>query len=231
LWFKDDGKEIPLLLQDGAQCQKFYQIVDALTNNQETISKIFKAIEITIEETRKGNNVKFEQSVFSNGIRDLKLEELSTDDHRKMSIFGIAAAFKATMPPDEFIIDQGRILLETTLETIYEQIEKLCHENERGKKFVDLIISQLDLFESNFDLYREKHPSVIDDYLRTLYQVVIKVFSDKGFSDAADKVEKRIEHLFSSDNLNLSNHGKKEDENKDEAVIRNTQKPIKKEGM
>jgi len=211
LWLKGSSSEIPLVAQEGAPCHKFYQVIDALTNNPEIVAKILSAIDIEIETERKNNIIKFEQSILYKGINELKIRELSGDD-RKMSIFGIAAAYKATMPPDEFIITQGRLLLETTLETIHEQIKILLHENERGSKFVELIQSQLDQFTNNFDLYKEKHPSVIDDYLRMLLQVVIKVLSEKDFSEAADRVEELTKNLFSAD-------------------IRNTTKSIKKENV
>jgi hypothetical protein len=147
---------------------------------------------------RKGNIIKYEKSALLKGINSLSLRELSGDD-RRMSIFGIAAAYKATMPPDKFILDQGLDLLETTLETLYEQIGILCPESERGSRFVTLIEDQLDLFISNFDLYKEKHPSIIDDYMRMLLHVVIKVLTDKGFNETAEKVNGLSKRYFSSD--------------------------------
>ena len=134
-----------------------------------------------------------------------------------MSIFGIAAAYKATIPPDDFILDQGLMLLETTLETLYEQMEILCHENERDSKYVALIERQLEFFTSKFELIKKEYPAVIDDYLRMLLQVVIKVLSEKGFFEAADKVVDLAKRQFSVDAGTMAKTtAKKADEPKSE---------------
>jgi hypothetical protein len=195
LWLNDSIKEVKLEVSNGTQCDTFYQIVNALTINPVIVKRILGAIDNELENARKNNIIKFEQSALYKGINGLTLRELSGDD-RTMSIFGIAAAFKATMPPDEFILEQGLMLLETILETLYEQVCTLCPENERNSRYVALIESQLKLFTDNFDLYKREYPSVIDDYLRMLLQVVIKVFSDKGFSEAAGKVIEFTKHHF-----------------------------------
>jgi len=208
LWLKDSIKEIQLVATDGSQCDTFYEVVDALTINPVIVKRILSAIDNEMDIARRNNVIKYEQSALYKGINALTMPELSRDD-RKTSIFGIAAAFKATMPPDDFILEQGLMLLETTLETLYEQIEILCPENERGSRYVSLIESQLDLFASNFELYKQEHPSVIDDYLRMLLQVVIKVLTDKGFADAADKVIELTKRQFSADTQNMPKSTKK----------------------
>jgi hypothetical protein len=210
LWLKDSIKEIQLVNTDGTQCDTFYQIVEALTINPVIVKRILSAIDNEMETARRNNIIKYEQSVLYKGINAFTLPELSHDD-RKMSIFGIAAAFKATMPPDDFIIDQGLMLLETTLETLYEQVKILCSENERESRYVSLIESQLELFISNFELYKKEHPSVIDDYPRMLMQVVIKVLTDKEFAEAANKVIELTERHFSVDMQNVSKATKKAD--------------------
>jgi hypothetical protein len=209
LWLKDSIKEIQLVVSNGTPCDTFYEIVDALTINPVVVKKILSAIDDELETARKKNKINFEQSALAEGINTLTLRELSGDG-RSMSIFGIAAAFKATMPPDEFIVDQGLMLMETMLETLYDQMAMLCPDNERDNRYITLVQSQLDLFISNFGLYREKHPSIMDDYLRMLLQVVIKVFSDKGFTEAAKKVNDFSERHFCDD----AQDAKKRDETK-----------------
>jgi len=201
LWLKDSSKEIELVPSNGTDCDTFYEIIDALTIDPSTVDRILKAVDLDLDTARKNNIIKFEDSKLHKGINNLTLRELSQDKDkpRAMSIFGIAAAFKATMPPDEFIPEQGLTLLETILETLHEQIQILCPQNERDSKYVELIESQLDLFTKNFDLYKEKYPSVMDDYLRMLLQVVIKVLNDKGYGEAADKVDSFSKSYFSDD--------------------------------
>ena len=198
LWLKDSLKEIQLVVSNGTPCDTFYEVVDALTINPVVVKKILNAIDSELETARKDNIIDFERSTLNKGIKGLTLRELSGDE-RSMSIFGIAAAFKATMPPDEFIIDQGLMLLETTLETLYEQITMLCPENERKIKYIALVESQLDLFNKNFDLYRAKYPSIMEDYLRMLLQVVIKVLNDKEFTEAAERVNNFSKRHFCDD--------------------------------
>ena len=195
LWLDNSSKEIQLTSK-GVTCDTFYQIVDALTINPTIVKRILSAIDSIMETERKNNIVKYEQTALYKGINNLILRELS-GDNRKMSIFGIAAAYKATTPPENFIMDQGLELLETTLEIIYEQIEILCPEKECRNQYITLIEEQFNLFTGNFELYRQKHPAVIDNYLRELLQVVIKVLNVKGFNEAKKKINEFSKHYFS----------------------------------
>jgi hypothetical protein len=188
LWLKDSIKEIQLVVSNGTPCDTFYEIVDALTINPVVVKKVLDAIDNELETARKNNIINFEQSTLNKGIKTLKLLELSGDD-RNMSIFDITAMVRATMPPDEFIADQELLLMKTTLETLYDQIEILCPKDECGSKYVAMIENQLDLFNKNLVLYKAKYPSITDGYLQTLLPVVINVLSNKGFAEAANKVE------------------------------------------
>jgi len=215
LWLNSNNKEIKLVTLDGLPCNYFYQVVEALTINPVIVKMILSAIDIEMETERRNNKIRYEESVLCAGIKNLTLRELS-NDNRPMSIFGFAAAYKAKMPPDKFILDQGLMLLEVTLETLYEQLQLLCPENERGVCFINIINEQLKLFTSNFDFYKKEHRSVIDDYLRELLHVVINVLTDKGFIDASKKVKELIKKEFCDDTQEMMKPNKKNDEKKDQ---------------
>jgi hypothetical protein len=196
LWLKKSSTEVKLENLDGMQCENFHQVIDALTINPVTVRRILNAIDDELESVRRNNVIKFEQSALYKGIIGLTLRELSGDS-RPMSIFGIAAAFKAKTPPDEFIPEQGQMLLETILETLYEQMGVLCPQNERGDQYKKLIKSQLKLFTDNFEFYRQVYPSILDDYLRILLHVVIKVLYEKELNEAANEVVEFTKRQFS----------------------------------
>jgi hypoxanthine-guanine phosphoribosyltransferase len=189
LWLDTSKEEIRMTVSNGTGCDTFHEVVDALTINPVIVKKILGAVNDRLDTERKNNIIKYEQSALSEGLNKLSLRELSGDDERRMSIFDIAAAYKVTTPPDEFILGQGLDLMETTLETLYEQIEVLCPESERGSRFVALVEDQLDLFIGNFDFYREKHSSITDDYMRKLLHVVVTVLTIKGFNKMAKEVD------------------------------------------
>jgi hypothetical protein len=212
LCLKDSIKEIQLEVSNGTPCDTFYEIVDALTINPMVVKDILNAVDYELETARKKNIIDYEESALYKGIKSLTLREL-THDTRPMSIFGIAAAFKATMPPEEFIVDQGLKLLETMLETLYDQIVILCPESERRERFEQLVKSQLELFKSNFDFYKEKYKSIMNDYLRMLLQVVIKVLNDKEFIEYAEEVKTFSDDYFCGDQKDVK---KREDGKKGE---------------
>jgi hypothetical protein len=196
LWLKGSKKETPLEVSNGTPCDTFYEIVNALTINPVIVNDLLNAIEREIETERKNNIINFKDSALFKGLENLELNEISGGD-LKMSIFGIAMAFKVTMPPDEFIIEQGQMMLETTMETLYEQVKKLCPEIERDSTYVELIENQLERFKQNIGLYETKYPSVIKDYLRQILHVVITVLNEKGFIVAAKRVDEYSKEYFS----------------------------------
>jgi len=199
-------KDTPLNVSNGTPCDTFYEIVDALTCNQMIVTDLLDAVEREIEVERKRNIVNYKDSQFFKGLEKLELEEISNelkkeksgDGALKMSIFGIAMAYKVTMPPDEFIDEQGQVLLETIMETLYEQVTKLCPENERNSIYAELIERQLETFKQNVGLYEKKYPTVIKEYLERLLNVVIEALREKGLTDAADKVDDYSKEYFSA---------------------------------
>jgi hypothetical protein len=190
-------KETILEVSNGTPCDTFYEIVDALTFNPIIVKDLLEAIDKEIEAERKLNIVNFKQTKLYKGLEELTIQEISEDD-RKMSIFGIAIAFKVTMPPDEFIDDQGYMLLETIMETLYEQVKKLCPEIECNNAYVEIIENQLERFKQNIGLlYEKKYPTVIKDYLRQLLQIVIGDLNKKELTVAAEKIDKYSDEYFS----------------------------------
>jgi hypothetical protein len=212
LKIKGNKKETPLDVSNGTPCDTFYEIIDALTINPTTVNELLNAVEKEIEEERKLNIVNYEDSHLFIGLNKLEIKEISNKLRKerpansgdlKMSIFGIAMAYKVTMPPDEFLDEQGQLLLETTMETLYEQIKILCPESERDNIYVKLINEQLETFKQNIGLYEKtfekSHPSIIKDYLRQLLLIVIEVLREKGFNEAAKKIDDFSKEFFSSD--------------------------------
>jgi len=219
-------KETPLDVSNGTPCDTFYEIVDALTCNPVIVNDLLEAIEREIEAERKRNIVNYKDSQFFKGLEELELVEISNklkeeleklelkeipDELKevksgggalKMSIFGIAMAYKVTMPSDEFIDEQGQVLLETVMETLYEQVTKLCPEVERDSVYAKLMTDQLETFKQNAVLYEkayeETRPSVTKDYLRQLLHVVIEALREKGLTEAADKVDNYSKEYFSA---------------------------------
>jgi len=187
-WRRDSNIAIQLNDLNGNHCDKFYKIADALTYNPMVVKMILNSVAHELEIDHNMNNTEFEKSALKKSIDELTLPEL-TGNEEVISIFGIASAIKAMTPPDKFIHEQGLTLLEVILETLYEQMEILCHRNELDAKYVELVGSQFELFQSYFGMYKEKYPSVLDDYLTDLLQVVINVMSRKGLAAIANKYE------------------------------------------
>jgi hypothetical protein len=211
LWLKGCVKSIKLEVSNGTSCDTFYELVDALTINPVIVEKILGAVDNELESARKNNILNFERSALYEGINKLAIREFSGHD-RQVSIFSIAAAFKATMPQDEFIAEQGLMLMEVALETLYKQMEILVSENERIPKYISLIESQLDLFTKDIEMYKVRTPNILKgNYLRELVQVVIKVLTDKGFAGAAKMAEEFKERQFNEDAQTKTNKAIKAD--------------------
>ena len=223
LFLNSSKKEIPLKPSNGTVCDTFYEIVDALTENPAIVKLILDDINEENEIAKKRNVIKFEDSTLYSGLKELTLPELS-GDNRPMSIFGIAAAYKATTPPDDFVPDLGITLLETTLETIYEQMKLQCIPNELNNKYDSLIASQLETFTKNLNFYMEKHPAVLGDYLRSLLQVVISDLKEKGYTQAVQKAEEIRNRQFGNEVKETKKPLETESESTDKDTIESTQK-------
>jgi len=197
LWLLGSKKETPLKVSNGTPCDTFWEVIDALTINPVIVNDLLNTINKEIEIERKANIVNFEKTKFAIGLENLKLQQISNDE-RKMSIFGIAMAYKITMPADEFIAEQGQMLLETIMESLYEQVEILCPENERNNTYAKLVEDQIKTFKQNIGLYKKDYPSVLKDYLRQLLHVVMVFLHEKGLTQAAENVDKFSKEYFNS---------------------------------
>jgi hypothetical protein len=193
-------KRIILEVSNGTECDTFFEVVDALSINPLLVNDILDAVDKEIETERKDNIVDFKKTTLSIGLDKLNLEEISDDGNKTsddgnktMSIFGIAIAYKVTMPPDEFIDEQGELLLETTLESLYEQLTKLCPEDERDCTFVKLIDRQLEIFKGNFGTYKKNYPSAMKDYLKGLLHTVTNFLYNKGFNEVSKIIKEYAE--------------------------------------
>jgi len=202
----------PLVVSNRTTCDTFWEVIDALTYNPVTVNELLNVIDRVIDDEHKRNIIDFKESQFYKGLKKLDLPEISNrlkevktggnDADFNMSIFGIAMAYKVTMPPEDFIDDQGQLLLETIMDTLYEQVTRLCPETECGNIYAELVLDQLDTFYKNVGLYEKayekSHPSLVRSYLRQLLQVVIVALREKGLIAAADKVDEETQRYFSA---------------------------------
>jgi hypothetical protein len=196
LWLKGGKSDTPLVTSNETPCDTFYEIVDALTINPVIVNDLLNAIEKLMETERRNNIVNFRNGALFKGLDTLELKEIS-GDNRNMSIFAIAMAYKVTMPPDLFIAEQGQLLMETTMETLYDQVNRLCPENERDSTYIDLIDDQFKRFKQNINIYETKYPSAIKDYLRQLLHTAMNFLHEKGFTEIEKQIDQYSKDYFS----------------------------------
>jgi hypothetical protein len=185
-WRTNSRTPTPLNCLGNYPCDSFYKLADVLTSNPLIVQMINDAVKYEIEKDR-ARNVTLENSMIMKGLNRLTMPELTGDSSKKVSIFGVAMAIKAMTPPDLFIEEHGLLLLDVIIDTLFEQMDVLCHEEERDEKFLALIQDQYELFKNNMDFYTEKYPNVLDNYLAGLLQVVIVFMNKHGFYDVADE--------------------------------------------
>jgi len=191
------NSETQLQVSNRTPCDTFYEVVDALTINPVIVNDILYAAEEAIQEEHKANVVKFKDGAIYKGIKSLKLKEISDDEKRFMSIFDIAMAFKVTIPAAQFIEKQGKMLIEATMETLFEQIYNLCPDNERDSTFCEVICEQFERFKQNISLYETKQQRGIRDYLSSLLHTVSDFLHKKGYAEVEKLVDEYSDEYFS----------------------------------
>lgn len=127
-------------------------------------------------------------------------------------------AYKVTIPAAQFIDKQGKMLIEATMETLYEQIYNLCPDNERDSTFCEVICKQFERFKQNISLYETKQQSGIRDYLRLLLHTISNFLHKKGYTEVEKLVDEYSDEYFSGNKTSVQRNKaeKKEAENKEE---------------
>jgi hypothetical protein len=212
------NSETQLQVSNHTTCDTFYEVVDALTINPVIVNDIISAAEEAIQEEHKANIVKFKDGAIYKGIESFKLKEISDDEKRLMSIFDIAMAFKVTIPAAQFIDKQGKMLIEATMEALYEQIYNLCSDNERDLTFCEIISKQFEIFKQNISLYETKQQCGIKDFLRLLLHTVSNFLHKKGYTEVEKLVDEYSDEYFSRNKTSAQKGktAKMEAENKEE---------------
>jgi hypothetical protein len=77
-------------------------------------------------------------------------------------------------------------------------MERLCYSNELSNSYSDMICSQLEIFEKNFNDYENTWSSVWDNFIKRVLNVTVNIMFEKGFSEAEAKAREIYQRQFSS---------------------------------
>lgn len=90
----EDGQEQEFIVSNGTACDKFYEVLDALYNNQKAVTEIMSKVD-ALHMKDKEKKCAYSNTAFSNALLDLEIKEYHTGE---TSLFEIPFMYYESLP-------------------------------------------------------------------------------------------------------------------------------------
>ena len=165
-------------------CDRFYEVLDALTINPVVVTSILNAAEKAFaKETVESNRVTFATSELKKKLEELAAPEF---DKRDLSLFDLAMLLKVSSPAAEFDKEVGIEIMRTMLDTVYEYMGSITPAADLDSLYADFVLKQYYAFDKNIGWYESKWKDNYSEYLDDLIRVAVEDLELKDL-DAAYK--------------------------------------------
>lgn len=81
----EDGQEQEFIVSNGTECDRFYEVLDALYNNQKAVSEIMRRVDV-LHIKDKEKKCTFNNTSFANALKDLEVKEYHTGETSLLEI-------------------------------------------------------------------------------------------------------------------------------------------------
>ena len=198
--YKPDDGGLPedFIVSNGTPCDKFYEVLDALTNSPVAVRQIISYVLGRRERrSQQEQRVTFERTYLGEALKEgINLQQLySTYPEEfpsgKASIFDVVAYVSLSTPTEEYIDELAYTLSDNLVNYVKDRIVLLSSEEESHRNVSEVLCQQLEMFAQNIDGYLAVSGSSFANKLNTVLLPVLNL-ADK---DEYVEVEKAAMYI------------------------------------
>jgi len=192
-----DMEDDRLIVSNGTECDKFYEVLDAMAIYPELVSRILSAIRKETEEDLNENGT-YEDGILYSALQRYSLTEpgIGSENKPSLSIFDIPMLMKKSVTQENYYENNVIEMFEVMIEEIHNYLSKFCSKKELPKVMGALIEEQ---FEKHLESLAEESKSRSSVYKDSLFgktgDILVKALSELGLRQEAKKMEEQISAL------------------------------------
>lgn len=183
-----------LIVSNGTECDKIYEVLDAIAIYPELVEKILEDVSVLTDEDLNENG-SLEEGILLTSLKNFKILEpgVGTDNIPSTCIFDVPMLMKKSSTPDTYY--EGNIieLLKVELEEIKRYLSKFCTAKELPEVFGKIIVEQFDKHMGSVELESKIHPTIYNEslFIKTC-DTIAAALSDMGLKREARRILDRV---------------------------------------
>ena len=192
----EDGR---LLVSNGTECDKFYEVLDAIAIYPELVEKINSRIEmLKNNEVNEGESL--EDGILLTGIKNLKIKEPGLGKKEGIvpatSIFTIPVLMKKSTTHEEYYEEYLIQILKVEIKEIRKYLASFCSDKELPDVMGNILIEQFEKYLLDVEEESKADPSIFRESLfdRTCAIIASALEDLELFGDAKKVRKARDDH-------------------------------------
>ena len=186
-----------LYVSNGTECDKFYEVLDAVSLYPELVKKIIAKIDAIITDDLN-ENTPISEGLLVNTLKDFLISEpgLGSTHKPAVSIFDIPMIMRKSATHDNFYEEDAINIIKTELDIIKNYLSRFCTKRELPGVMSQIVMEQFEKYLADSSIELEVRPNL---YRETLFDRTCAIIEDSlrsiGAKKDADSIKKRAVEL------------------------------------
>lgn len=178
-----------LVVSNGTDCDKLYEVLDAIAIYPELVTKILKKI-ADLTEDDVNDKSPLEEGILYAFLEDFKMPEpgIGADNVPARSIFDIPVLMKKSVTPDLYYEENVISILKVELTEIRNYLSRFLSHKELCDKMSEILLDQFNKFIDDIKLEAANDPSLLKG---SLFDRICSIISEE-FGKMGKKAEQKL---------------------------------------
>lgn len=189
-------KNITLTVSNGTNCDRLYEVLDALSIYPELVDGILQSlkdeIDREIEDGKTYNNNDLIEACNNIRIRQTTDKEGQAG---RQSIFEFPFLMRASMKSDQYEEEDALRMAEVIIAETGKCIQAFCQESEYGEALCSFYQAQFDLMLNNFEKNGSRAAMKLDFLFKSICSMIIDTLEDMNMRKAAKEIRNKCKEF------------------------------------
>lgn len=186
-----------LIVSNGTECDKLYEVLDAISIYPELVDKILSDVEVMTADDINENN-SLEDGILFAALRTYNVMEPGIGENNvpSNSIFDIPMLMRKSSTPDNYYEGNAVEIVRVEIEEIKKYLSNFCTAKELPEIMGKVILEQFEKHLKSVELESKIHPSI---YRESLFDktcdTIANALADLGLRKEARKIQEKVASL------------------------------------